>query len=303
MNTSRLILDAVGPELLADIVSDYLDLLETSSAVYERNGDYAFGIFASGWCRFMDQAARKGCATPDNREALSGGRWHCHESCWTDCSRVSMESGKPVDIECRGGLHLYAVPIRAGDEIVGSINCGYGDPPRDPAVLRRLSEVYDVGFDELQVLAGAYKTRPPFIIELAKRRLQSSARLIGEIVHRRTLERTQQKSEKLYRMLFANNPHPMFVYDLETLAFLAVNDAAITHYGYSEDEFLAMNIKDIRPPEDVDALLRNVAAVTQGLDKAGVWRHRLKDGRIIDVEITSHTLMFGDRRAELVLAY
>ncbi len=243
------------------------------------------------------------CGTEDNRRALAEGRWHCHESCWTDASRLSIDRGEPVDIACRGGLRLHAVPIFAGDEIVGSINCGYSDPPRDPDALRELAKLYEVSFDELQHLAGTYQTRPPFIVELAKKRLRSSARLIGEIVRRRTLERRQQESEHQYRMLFAGNPNPMWVYDLETLAFLAVNDAAIDHYGYSRDEFLAMTIKDIRPPECVDGLLQNVAAVTEGMDKAGVWLHLLKDGRIIEVEITSHTLIFSNRRAELVLAY
>jgi PAS domain S-box-containing protein len=300
-NTSRLILDSVGSDLLWDIVSDYLDLLETSAAVYERNGDCAFGILVSSWCRVMSDAAVYCCRSQDGGEPVSSGRQPCHEFCCVNASRLSMERGELVDIACRGGVRFYAVPIRAGDEIVGSINCGYGDPPRDPATLRELAERYGVSVDELQALAGHYQTRPPFIIELAKRRLESSARLIGEIVQRRILERKQQESEQQYRMLFASNPHPMWVYDLETLAFLAVNDAAIAHYGYSRDEFLAMTIKDIRPLEDVDALLQNVAAVTQGLDEAGVWRHRLKDGRIIEVEITSHTLLFGDRRAELVL--
>jgi PAS domain S-box-containing protein len=102
--------------------------------------------------------------------------------------------------------------------------------------------------------------------------------------------------------LFEVNPHPMWVYDLETLRFLVVNDAAVRRYGYSRDEFLAITLRDIRPPEDVPALLRNVAGVGQGLDRAGLWRHRLKDGSLIDVEITSHTLEFDGRRAELVLA-
>ncbi len=119
--------------------------------------------------------------------------------------------------------------------------------------------------------------------------------------HKKTKTK-RQGSAKQYRILFESNPQPMWVYDLETLSFLDVNDAAIYHYGYSREEFLSMTIKDIRPHEDVPALLDNVSRVTSGLDAAGVWRHRKKDGSIIFVEITSHTLTFKGRRAEVVMA-
>ncbi len=101
---------------------------------------------------------------------------------------------------------------------------------------------------------------------------------------------------------FEGNPQPMWIYDLETLTFLAVNDAAVAHYGYSRDEFLGMTLRDIRPAEDIPALLDNITHVTKGLDQAGIWHHRLKDGRIIFVEIISHTLEHKGRRAEMVLA-
>ena len=94
----------------------------------------------------------------------------------------------------------------------------------------------------------------------------------------------------------------MWVYDVETLEFLAVNDAAIEHYGYSLDEFLEMTIADIRPAEDVPELMRNISNVGKGLDNAGIWRHRKKDGSFIDVEITSHEILFSGRRSEVVLA-
>jgi PAS domain S-box-containing protein len=110
-------------------------------------------------------------------------------------------------------------------------------------------------------------------------------------------------SESNYRQLFVANPHPMWVYDLESLCFLAVNDAAVTHYGYTRNEFEAMDIADIRPAEDVPRLLESVARVEAGkVKEAGVWRHRKKDGTLIDVEITSHVLDFGGRRAAVVLA-
>ncbi|MDQ3818402.1 MAG: PAS domain S-box protein, partial [Acidobacteriota bacterium] len=73
------------------------------------------------------------------------------------------------------------------------------------------------------------------------------------------------------------------------------------HYGYSREEFLAMTIKDIRPPEDVPALLDTVARHSGGIDNVGNWRHVKKDGRIINVEITSHKLTFAGRPAQLVL--
>jgi len=109
-------------------------------------------------------------------------------------------------------------------------------------------------------------------------------------------------SEGRHRLLFESNPLPLWVYDLETFRFLAVNQAAVARYGYSRDEFLGMTIKDIRPPEDVLALIDNVQRVTQGLSQSGIWRHRVRDGTVIPVEIFSHTIEFGGRRAELVMA-
>ena len=110
-----------------------------------------------------------------------------------------------------------------------------------------------------------------------------------------------QDSERQYRLLFDNNPQPMWAYDLETLEFLAVNNAAVRHYGYSRDEFLAMTIADIRPPDELQRLLSNIARVGEGIDEAGVWTHRKKDGSLIDVETISHVMTFNDRRAEMVL--
>ena len=110
------------------------------------------------------------------------------------------------------------------------------------------------------------------------------------------------QTEREFRTLFSGNPLPMWIYDLTTLRFLEVNDAAVQNYGYAHDEFLAMTIKDIRPASDVARLVTNVGQSRQTLEHAGSWRHRVKSGEIIDVEITSHTITFADQPAALVMA-
>lgn len=112
-----------------------------------------------------------------------------------------------------------------------------------------------------------------------------------------------KKSEKHYRMLFESNPHPMWIYDRETLRFLAVNDAAVAHYKYSRGEFLRMTIKDIRPPVDIPSLLLHLENINEAKQISSEWVHRKKDGTLIQVEITSHTIQWLERPARLVLAH
>ena len=125
---------------------------------------------------------------------------------------------------------------------------------------------------------------------------------LRDITARRRAEQLLRESEERHRKLFDNNPHPTWVFDRETLRFLAVNAAAVRKYGYSSDEFLKMTIKNIRPPEDVPVLLDSVGRVRDGDESIGIWRHRRKDGTDIDAEITSYALNFADRPAEVVVA-
>ncbi|MDA8217687.1 MAG: GAF domain-containing sensor histidine kinase [Dehalococcoidales bacterium] len=193
INTCRTLLDLVGEEILADVVGEYLGLLKSSVAVYEKNGDYAMSALADPWCRFLNDASRKLCDTADNRRAMRSGKWHCHESCWTKCGRVVIEEARPVDVECLGGVHKYGVPIFAGGEVVGALTFGYGDPPTDHESLLGIAERYGVEVSKLASLAQPREPRPGFIVAVAKRRLQRSARLIGEIVQRKRAERLKEE--------------------------------------------------------------------------------------------------------------
>ena len=115
-------------------------------------------------------------------------------------------------------------------------------------------------------------------------------------------EQRLRRQESRYRQLFTSHPHPMWIYDLVTLRFLEVNDAAIVKYGYTRDEFLALDVEAIRPAHEVPRLRDHLRRTQPGADNAGVWRHRLKDGREIDVEIRAHSLRYDGRDAVVVLA-
>jgi PAS domain S-box-containing protein len=122
-----------------------------------------------------------------------------------------------------------------------------------------------------------------------------------ELADRLTSEHKAMISERNYRMLFESHPQPMWLYDIDTLAFLKVNDAAVDEYGYSRDEFMGMTIKDIRPPQDVPKFLELIAN-SPTFDRSGPWPHTLKDGSTIQVLITSHAIRFGEHNARFVLA-
>jgi two-component system, cell cycle sensor histidine kinase and response regulator CckA len=111
-----------------------------------------------------------------------------------------------------------------------------------------------------------------------------------------------QESETQYRLLFDSNPLPMWVFDRKTLRFLAVNEAAIRHYGYSREEFLRMTIMEIQTCEEVARVRDLVTRPSRGVEGAETGRHHKKDGSILDVEITSHDLNFRGTEAALILA-
>lgn len=131
-------------------------------------------------------------------------------------------------------------------------------------------------------------------------------RALEEAKERRARKQSEQAlraSEEHYRLLFLNNPHPMWIFDRTTLGMLAVNQATIELYGYTVEEFLRMTLKDIRPAEDVAALLEEVSKPRSDLTTASEWRHKRKDGTIMTVEVASHTLPFVGRDAVLVLVH
>lgn len=278
LNENGEILRYVGKDLLKEISSDYLNLLDTSSAIYERNGDYAFGIFSSGWCRMLDRASRDLCPTDDNAQALASGKWLCHESCWTRNSMKAVESGEPVDIICSGGIHMFSVPIFAYGEIIGAMNFGYGDPPEDSHRQEAIARAYNLPAEKVRREAEAYDSRPPFIIELAKKRLFASARLIGTLVERgRAKDQERQATEKLRRAVRST---------IEVLAQTVERRDPYTagHQRRVADLAAAVAVEMGLPTETVDAV--SMAGYVHDIGKISVPSEILsKPGKLSEVEM------------------
>src|SRR5262245_44876471 len=111
---------------------------------------------------------------------------------------------------------------------------------------------------------------------------------------RKRAQEAARETQAIFRLLFASNPHPMWLYDIEGHRFLEANEAAVAHYGYSRAEFLQMRASDIQKSGDTD--------IPGEPRLGGQNQHRLKSGEVIDVELSSHTLKYAGRRVALLSA-
>jgi two-component system cell cycle sensor histidine kinase/response regulator CckA len=204
-----------------------------------------------------------------NRAAVETFQWSLDEIIGRPCYQVIHGQDEP----CVGCPHADAREA--------------GQARRADLPDNRLNKIFDMVCSPLHDSGGQFSG---FILTMQ------------DVTERRRAEKSLRDSESQYRMLFEGNPHSMWVFDRETLAFLAVNDAAVAHYGYTREEFLRMTLKDIRPPEDIGPLLDYLAKSSTGIQMAGEWRHRRKDGAILNVMVTIHPITFVGKSALLELA-
>ncbi|MCE9658144.1 MAG: PAS domain S-box protein [Burkholderiales bacterium] len=131
--------------------------------------------------------------------------------------------------------------------------------------------------------------------------LQILAEWLGAVLQRAAAAEQLSRSEAQYRLLFASHPLPMWVYDVETLRFLAVNDSAVAHYGYAKEEFLAMTLRELRAPDALESFNAYLADRPLEAKTVMAWEHRRKDGSLIEVESSDTTAEFAGRPARLVM--
>lgn len=159
---------------------------------------------------------------------------------------------------------------------------------------------------ELEVIT---KSRRRVLFEISSRSIYRDGKVVGvqgsarDITERKSAEEALRKSEEQYRILFESNPLPMWVFDLDTLAPLALNEAAVRHYGFTREAFLSLTLKDLHPSTGEAESISNRLHGIEGLSDLGEWRHRTAVGNIINVEITANVTQFSRRRAGVILAH
>jgi PAS domain S-box-containing protein len=155
---------------------------------------------------------------------------------------------------------------------------------------------------------GSYKWIEDFGIAVSHGADGRPDRLVGthtDATRSRHAEEKLRQSEALYRAMFDSNPEPLWVYDLETLKFLAVNQVALDRYGYTREEFLQLTMLDVRPPEEwprIREWVKHVVAQTPGFISAGHWVHRRHNGEVFKVDVLGNRIQFDGRPAGLTMA-
>jgi len=231
-------------------------------------------------------------------------------------SDVAPDLSHAVDVSTLGMLGIATITILILG--IAVLTTGYSRLLREPRTMRR-----GVVSARIRALRAAMATFCVMLVfEAAKQALHPKitigtsqaltisfttglAAVLSFIILRKEerLRFELTSSETQYRLLFDCNPLPTWVFARKTLRFLAVNEAAVRHYGFSRQQFLAMTIADIRPKADVPALLQATDKRIYGLQEAETRRHRKKDGEIIDVENVSHEMDFQGTEASLVTSH
>jgi PAS domain S-box-containing protein len=229
--------------------------------------------------------------------------------------KILQRRGYVIDIAANGeeGLRMldvheydlllldYNMPFLGGLEVIRTLSSKNALPPT--------IMVTGEGNEMVAVAALKFGAADYVVKDTDMKYLDLLPSVIDQVLYRQQMLKDRQKmleairaSEERYHLLFDSNPIPSMAFDLQTLRFIAVNEAAVAHYGYTREEFLSLSIRDIYTPEEMPLLLNILSRLDKGEQQRGIWKHRLKDGSLIDVEITSHSLMLGDVRAHRILA-
>lgn len=235
--------------------------------------------------------------------------------------RILIVEDKPADVELLlAQLHQAGVGVR--QKIVASkaaylesltpdldaIICDYSMPQLSGREALELLQAKGLDIPLLFISSASGEEKAVELMQLGaadyvmKDRLARMPQALGRAIAAAAARQELRDQQTQYRILFDGNPSPMWVFDLESLRFLEVNDMARRHYGFTRQEFLAMSILDIRPAEDIARVRDDLAHRIDTWSDGKTWRHLHKDGSLHLVETYSTTISFKGRPARMVMS-
>lgn len=238
-NTHSQLFRLLDKKLIADILEEYLGTLNTATFIYEVNSKNFLGLYAKSWCRFLMKSSFDLCSGETSTDVIKSGQWCCLESCRIS-SQKTIEFKQPLDGECSGRSLTYFVPIIVQDKPLGAIGFAYGNPSQQDNKLSELAAKYGVTCDNLKQLASSYPQHFPFIIDITKKHLRASAKLIGSLCEQKIMKQAYEKSE--YELMLRNKIAHIFLTvtdekmysDVLTL-FLDTSESKYGVFGYIDE--------------------------------------------------------------------
>ncbi|APW40367.1 hypothetical protein RD110_00190 [Rhodoferax koreense] len=327
MGPAGTLLGATQQQALTELAAHVASQLawHEAQAVQARNAQTAATLDAEAWRRVRDiqQELAQVQLDPDVGLETVMGLITERVLLLTGADGSAIDLAEDGELVCRAGAGLVAVHVGmrfAMDTSLAGLSLGRNEtvyapdieahPLASPLAVRLMPEVHSllttplrVGNEAIGVLQLQSKKVDAFGLR-ERSSLATLAESLGGIIQRYRMGQQLRASEQQYRMLFENNPYPMWVAARDSRKLLAVNRAAIVHYGYTEAEFLQMHVRDLWidvSAQDLEARWNDTPKEEKVL--AVPWRHRLKDGSIIDVEISSDAISFNNQAARLVLVH
>ncbi|HPN38143.1 MAG TPA: PAS domain S-box protein [Melioribacteraceae bacterium] len=250
-----LIYDNINKEILQGIMFDYLQLLESSSIVFERDGSYALGIFQSDWCINLHESKKL-------RKNLNNGNrcTICFYNEWEFCGKVAIEKKTIVTYKCEAGIEIIGVPIFVFGQVLGSLCAALTSPTQVTEELEKISGIYNLPGMMLRKSSFNYDKRPQYIIELAKERINISAKLIGTLVEKSITERDLFRNRELYKSLVESSDSIIVMIDKKGY-ILYINNIAAGYYNLSPDKLIGQNLADIFETANLNIQLKYIEQV------------------------------------------
>ncbi|HSU28180.1 MAG TPA: PAS domain S-box protein [Chitinophagaceae bacterium] len=206
----------------------------------------------------------------------------------------------------RWNKNFASISGYSDDEMAKHRSTDYVSPADKEKVRQAIEKVFKEGYSSVEaVLVTKSGTELHYYVTGILVNYEDKRCLLGtgiDISALKKAEKELRESEQKYKLLFESNPLPMWAFSRTDLSIIDVNDAAISHYGYSQKEFLSMKMTNLRPAEDLASFLDRVADPIVGNRNLGVWKHKKKDGTVIMVEINGHDIIYNGIPARLVLA-